>query len=156
MTITEEKIIVIVTDETRPTDERISELLKMGTEVLGLSMGIVSNIIGRKYTVMHTTNPDLAGQEFNTGNTYCSITLSLQNERVLPVDHFAVSEHFRHPAYAAFKLETYIGTPLNVNGKRYGTLNFTNAEERGRAFNREEQDLVLRLAEAIGKILEQN
>ena len=148
-----DQINAIVDDKTQTDDERITALVNLGLEKLDLSLGIVSHIVGRKYVVMYTNNSELLGAEFNTGNTYCSITLSLQGQRVLPVKHFAVSEHFRHPAYAEFKLESYIGTPINVNGRRYGTLNFTNPEPRNVAFDAEEQQLMIELSEAIGDIL---
>lgn len=155
MVYTTEQIMAIASDGEISKDERITQLLMLGIEELDLALGIVSNIQGNRYKVMYTNNPDLQGQEFRTGNTYCSITLTLKQERVLPVKHFAVSEHFRHPAYAEFKLEAYIGTPIHVDGKPYGTLNFTKPNPRDESFTKDDEQLVTMLADAIGNVLEE-
>jgi len=143
----------IANDKSKSTDDRIGTLIQIGLDDLELGLGIVSNIVGDKYTVKNTNNPELHGMEFRTSVIYCAITLSLQEKKVLPVNHFAVSDFVRRPAYREFKLETYIGTPIRVNGNLYGTLNFTNPEPRDHHFSEDEKALVINLAEVIGNIL---
>lgn len=132
---------------------RIRALIGFGLQVLDLEIGIVSRISDGKYTVMYTNQSDLDGQIFDLGNTYCSVTLGLTSEPVLAIKHFAISEYFRHPAYSAFKLETYIGTPIYANGQRYGTLNFTRQSPRLSGFDASDRQLVQMLGTAIGTLL---
>lgn len=153
MRIFADKINEIVADTERTTDECILALIDLGCTALDLELGIVSRIENTRYTVEHSNNRELLGQEFRLGNTYCAITLSLKQERVLAVKHFAVSEFFRHPAYSAFKLESYIGAPVYVDGQRYGTINFTKAEPRTQAFSDADHQLVKQLSDAVGNVL---
>ena len=72
------------------------------------------------------------GDTFDLGDTYCSITLNADG----PVGFTKVSESSfaTHPAYGMFSLESYIGIPIYRGGTVYGTLNFSSAKARERAF----------------------
>ncbi len=41
----------------------------------------------------------------------------------------------KHPAYEAFKLESYVGIPIKVNNEIFGTLNFSSPAPLDRTFN---------------------
>ena len=154
MTYTHTQIMTIAKDETQAAEDNLSKLLDIGLQELNLTLGIVSQIIGDSYTVVHTNNPELLGQQFPLGTTYCSITMSLVAKRIFAVKHFSVSDHFRHPAYKAFQLETYIGSPIMVNKRQFGTLNFTKPTPRTEDFTKEDKELVKSLSQAISYILE--
>lgn len=153
MTYSRAEIMDIAKDTSQSFDETLSQLINIGLEELELQLGIISEISGDSYTVIHTNNPDLLGQEFALGVTYCSITLSLVAKRVFAVKKFSVSEYFRHPAYEAFQLESYIGAPIMVKKRQFGTINFTQPIERTQDFTSEEKQLVKNLSEGIGYVL---
>ena len=147
------EITKILSNSETPAETRIHSLLDIGIRELGQEIAIVSRIKRPKYEVLYSNNEELAGQVFDLGETYCSITLGLTSKKVLAVKHFAISEYFRHPAYTAFELETYIGTPIYVNEKQFGTLNFTRSEPREIVFSDKDKKTVTLLGQAIGKIL---
>lgn len=153
MTTIQTHINNIESDDTLSPQERIANLLEFGVNQLGMQMGIVSHIVGSRYTVMHSTNDDIIKEVYHLGNTYCSITLKLEGKRVLSVPQFSISEYFRHPAYTKFKLESYIGMPIQVDGERFGTLNFTKAEPHEEAFSEADYTTMTELSTAIGKLL---
>lgn len=155
MTHTTETLMAIAQDKTIDSSQRLMRLINIGLEELDLELGIISEINGKRYTVQHSNNDELIAEEFKLGHTYCSITMGLKNEKVMAINHFAISEYFRHPAYKAFNLEAYIGTPIYVHGKKYGTLNFTKPEPRKTTFGDAERKLVLQLGEAIATVLEE-
>ena len=49
-----------------------------------------------------------------------------------------------------FKLESYIGAPIIVDGKRYGTLNYSSPEVHEQPFSTNELSLIQLLAQWIG------
>lgn len=117
--------------------ERLASALKLGCDHLGLPIGIVSHVTGDDYIVEHCCTPPGAalhdGDLFSLGNTYCSITLAVND--VIAIRHMGRSDYHGHPCYGAFQLECYIGVPIIVRGQPYGTVNFSSAEPYGRDFD---------------------
>ena len=58
-----------------------------------------------------------------------------------------------HPAYIKFKLETYIGTRIMINGKLFGTLNFSSPGVRKTDFTQADLDFLQIMGEWIGNEL---
>ena len=112
------------------------ELLALGCERFGLEIGILAQVENDVYRVVQVVAPaDLAltcGLEFQLGNTYCAETLRTNGPLACP--HVGVSDLSTHPAYREFRLESYIGVPLVVGGRVYGTLNFSSPQPRERQF----------------------
>ncbi len=128
--------------------ERARKLLALGCERFGLEIGILSNIDGERYRVVHQVCPDevpLADDvQFKLPETYCAVTI----EAAAPVayEHVAESDLSAHPAYAQFKLESYFGIPIVVDGKLYGTLNFSSPFPRERQFDEIDYDALRLMA----------
>ncbi len=123
-------------------DDKISRLLQLGCDVLGLPLGIVSRIKGPDYEVQYTAGPDWApepGSRFEVSKTYCTHTLLADDVRYF--HHAGVSEIASHPCYMDFGLESYIGVPLRVGPERVGTLNFSGPDARN-PFTSKEIELV--------------
>jgi len=127
---------------------QVQELLALGCERFGLDIGILSNIEGDVYKVLHQLSPEdvpLTDEaQFNLTETYCSLTL--EAEGPLGIEHVAKSAMSSHPAYAAFQLESYIGIPLEVSGNIYGTLNFSSPFPRERTFSETDIDALKLMA----------
>ncbi|SFR32688.1 ATP-binding protein [Litoreibacter janthinus] len=112
-------------------DDKISRLLELGCDVLGLPLGIVSRINGTDYEVQYTAGPDWApepGSSFDVSRTYCIHTLAAEGVRHF--HHAGQSEIASHPCYIGFGLESYIGVPLRVGAESVGTLNFSGRDTR--------------------------
>ncbi|MEW6989072.1 response regulator [Colwelliaceae bacterium 6441] len=125
------------------SDAKINQLLQLGCQIFNLPIAIVSQITDQKYTITHCHSPEQAispGDEFDLGNTYCVHTL--QADKPLSFYHAGRSRIKTHPCYQTFKLETYIGVPLSVDGKRYGTLNFSGSEPLSSPFSERELELI--------------
>ncbi|QXT39041.1 GAF domain-containing sensor histidine kinase [Gymnodinialimonas ceratoperidinii] len=112
-------------------DDKVSRLLQLGCDVLGLPLGIVSRVDGSDYEVEYIVGPEWApesGTKFEVSKTYCTHTLSADDVRHF--HHAGESEIANHPCYVDFGLESYIGVPLRVGAKRVGTLNFSGPDAR--------------------------
>ncbi|WP_280585813.1 PAS domain S-box protein [Halorubrum sp. Boch-26] len=144
----------ISTDDDRSVGERIDAILEVGSEYLGLDLGIFSTIDGDEYTAERVTAPDDAirpGDQFDLGETFCDLVID--TEELVAVANAGDSELAAHPAYQSQGLESYIGTSVVVDGERYGTLNFSQTAARQRPFTEGERTVVRIFAQWIGKEL---
>ncbi len=140
-----------------PFQEQLRQALQIGNEHFGLSCGIVSEVAGQRYKVLaHASPPDTltAGQCFELGNTYCDITLKLND--VLAISKMGSSSHSRHPCYRVFQLESYVGAPVYVDDQVYGTVNFSGPEAYERAFDDNDREFMRLLARWIGSAVSQD
>jgi|GEM_PF-2452105 len=126
----------------------LERALALATGFFGLTIGIVSRVEGETYVVECVHQPEGAGlevgQTFSLGTTYCAITL--QADDVVSIDDMRTSAYSEHPCYDAFRLESYLGAPLRVDGELYGTLNFSSPDARPRRWSETDRDLVRLLA----------
>ncbi|WP_253737547.1 PAS domain S-box protein [Halohasta salina] len=144
----------ISTDDDRSVDERIGAVLELGCEHLGLDIGILSAIEDTEYTVEQVDASDDSirpGEQFDLGETFCEFVVD--SEELVAVTDAGNSELGDHPAYRTQGLESYIGTPVVVDGERYGTLNFSQAAARKQPFTESERTLVRLFAQWVGKEL---
>ena len=136
------------------TQDKITEVLRVGCEMFGEQVGIVSHIEDDRYTVVHCHAPGFdiePGAVFDLASTYCSITLDAGE--VVAIDYMGESEWCTHPAYRDLGLESYIGVEIRVGGRTYGTLNFSSPHVRSEAFRTVDTEFVGMLAEWVGDVL---
>jgi len=138
-------------------EEQLSATLKAGVENLEMSLGIISQIQDDEYKVLHF-HPEASGltqgQIFKLGDTYCSI--ALEAREIVAINEMKVSKFANHPCYTVFNLESYIGVPIRINGKPFGTLNFSNAEARKKPFTDSDRDFVKLMGQWVSRVLEQD
>ena len=134
--------------------DKINRLLAAGCELFGMRLGIVSEIDGERYTVRHVHAPGsplAPGAEFELGRTYCSIVVSVNQS--VAIAAMGESEWSDHPCYSEFNLEAYIGVVINVDGKPYGTLNFSSPQPLGREFSDMDVEFMEMLGDWVGTVL---
>ncbi|MDY7013733.1 MAG: PAS domain S-box protein, partial [Cyanobacteriota bacterium] len=137
-------------------EELAADYLYTGCQILGFSTGIVSQIEGESYTIRAARSTGLEGlkpdTEFVLGQTYCAEVVRTQ--QTLARAQASQSEPFSaHPAYQSLHLESYLGTPIWVNGEIYGTLNFTSSTARTQRHNTHEQEIIELMAQSLGKYI---
>ncbi|QUX95734.1 hypothetical protein C0J08_10050 [Marinomonas sp. CT5] len=132
-------------------DEKLQNILRVGVEHFSLPIGLISSINGDVYQVEYSCTPNgevLPGAQFELGNTYCVHTLDSD----LPTSYFhtAISDIKEHPCYKNFGLEAYIGIVLYVDGKRWGTLNFSSPEPMSQPFGEDDYEVMKLLSQWVG------
>lgn len=132
-------------------EDKIAEILRLGTEHFDLPFGIISHVIDDHYTITHAHSPAgelVPGTSFPLEDTYCVLTL--QSNEPLATASAENSDFVKHPCYEIFKLESYIGAPLLVDGEVHGTINFSGPDSRKRAFTPSDIQIVRQFADWVG------
>ncbi|MDZ4767340.1 MAG: GNAT family N-acetyltransferase [Chloroflexota bacterium] len=145
----------VMATTTETIDEQLNDALKAGTALLALDLGIISHIEGDTYTVLYSFAPDgsiQAGQTFDVRQTYCDLTYTTND--LVSIEDARQSPYNKHPCYTEFGLAAYIGIPLTVQGKRFGTLNFSSAAARQNPFDIADKDFFVLLGRWVGAMLE--
>lgn len=134
-----------------PFEGKAQALLALGCQQFGLPIGILSLIEGDKYEIVQVLAPDntlTKGSIFPLGRTYCCVTL--QSSEPVSFEHAAESEWRTHPAYHQHKLEAYLAIRVEVEGRVYGTLNFSSPEPRTVRFTNGDKEILKLMAQWAG------
>lgn len=134
--------------------QKIDDILKTSLEYLNLNLAIVSTVKDKEYKVIHAFPKDSieTSTTFELGNTYCYHTLNTGS--LTNWVNAGESEIAGHPCYLNFKLETYIGIPIYINDKIYGTVNFTSEGKRNKVFSEQEKIYVNLVSKYISNEIE--
>ncbi|HCV31225.1 MAG TPA: multi-sensor hybrid histidine kinase [Microcoleaceae bacterium UBA9251] len=136
-------------------DLRLQELLAMGCKQFGLEVGILSAIEGDNYQIIAVECPDgsiVKGQIYDLEKTFCVATATIKE----PL-HF---ESIRYSGFSfnnldeAFNIEAYMGIPVTVAGKVYGTLCFWSSTPLCEPFRVVDRELVKLMAQWVGSEIE--
>ena len=131
--------------------EKIEQLLALGNEMFYLPFAIVSEIKEQDYSVLYCRSPNhelIPGAHFDVANTYCVHTLNANKPTAF---HHASNSYIKtHPCYINFQLESYIGCPIMVDGKPFGTLNFSSPDVHHQVFSETDFELIQLLAQWVG------
>ncbi len=145
----------INTTQYQTFDALFRDCLETGCQIFGLETGIISQIEEEVYTIRSVrSNIDaLAANDcFDLADTYCAAVVhEHQTVAYSQVSHMV--EMQGHPVYQTLRLESYLGTPIFVNGDIYGTLNFSSTTPRAAKFSRHEQEIIELMAQSIGRFL---
>lgn len=131
-----------------------ADCLETGCEIFRLSTGIVSQIQNATYTIraIKTVLPIEVEAEFALQDTYCRAVV--EDKQTIAYAQVGKLEAMQtHPVYQNLKLESYIGTPIFVRGKIYGTLNFSDTKPRTEGFQPQERELIELMAQSIGRFI---
>lgn len=138
-----------------PLENLCNKLLAEGRALLKLETGIVSHIKDNEYHVVAiSSNTDAfqVGEVFPLESTYCrdvyakAVTLALTEIDGVPGLQL-------HPLYDVLPLETYISTPILVEGEIWGTLNFSGMRRREAPFNDQDVEWIIASARRISRHL---
>lgn len=144
------RLHAVTLDQESDLEARVKAILRAGCDLFGLPIGIQSRIDDGTYTVERVVAPDgtiEAGATFDMAATYCATVF--EGNGHVGFSHVGVSEMRSHPCYVATGLEAYIGCPLMVAGRRYGTVNFSSPTPRD-AIEDDELDLINHISMLIG------
>ncbi len=153
--IAQDLLDIIVAADRRFTDQ-VTEMLALGRHRLGFELGILSRVEGTRYEVMACVNaPGLdvqPGMAFDLEGTFCARTVA--SEGAIGFARAEGTAWERHPALEAFGLRSYLGAPVRVGGRVFGTVNFSSRAERAEPLGADEQHFAETIARWVGIELE--
>jgi GAF domain-containing protein len=127
------------------------EILEEGVDIFNLSLGIVSKIEEDFYTVIAVMPPDSvfqAGETFELKDTYCRDVVE-KGSSIALTELGDKPGLCKHPLYSGLPLEAYISAPIKIEGKIWGTLNFSSMKIQNNQFTQEEIELIESRADII-------
>jgi len=136
-------------------EELLDDYLTAGCLMFGLTMGIMAEVEGENF-IVRAAKTDLGyfvrGLELKLSNTFCAAVIKLK--KTVSYAHIGAKDEMReHPAYQICKSESYIGTPIFIKNRTYGTLSFSSPEIKKKDFEYQEIEIIELMAQSIGKIL---
>ena len=146
---------IISNDHTMSLDTKLHNLLAVGTKILGLETGIVSNIRGDQYSILSVVTPGDSipvNSFFALPDTYCADVVNAQSH--IAYHDINCEPGASHPCFAKYTLKSYLAAPVNVAGEFFGTVNFSSLIPRQEPFTSIEVDYLLLMATWIGNELE--
>ncbi|GLQ17491.1 CheR family methyltransferase [Maritalea porphyrae] len=137
--------------------ERAEQFLACGLEYLGLDHALITqfgrNDVRQKYYV--GSEPDAYGnnQAVSEDDILCSLVRRTND--IVAYSNLSKTDKVDHPAVAKFGVKCYLGCPVSVAGKQYGTIGFFSTKKaRARKFTETELSYIRILAGWIGASLE--
>lgn len=125
--------------------------LKTGYEILDLSTGIIGILEGDTY-VLHAVEPETktrkVGKQFSCRERPCSPILECKETLTYHVK--SLNKLQKYPLYKNRRVRSFIGTPIWVNDRLYGTLEFFSPTSRQEGFALHEKEIIELMAQGIG------
>ncbi len=146
----------ITTLQNVPFSQKMQAMLVMGCQHFGMQTGILSRVEEDTYTVVEvysTASAPHRGEVLRLSDTFCQAALA-ERSPVAFTDAAVTREWSTHPAFQATGLQAYLGTPVYVNGRIYGTLNFSSREARTEPITPADKEFVRLMAMWVGADLE--
>ncbi|MEO9871832.1 ATP-binding protein [Ekhidna sp.] len=143
----------------RPNEElakKLSDGLQLCLDFLGLETGVVSHIWMDQYQVIASypqRKKEEYSKKFKLADTYCDITLA-QKEKLFNESNMSQSMFKDYPSYKRQKIESYIGAAYRVDGKVFGTINFSSVSARRTKFSQYEIDFISLVSKWVGNLVE--
>ncbi|OLP18047.1 hypothetical protein BST81_13525 [Leptolyngbya sp. 'hensonii'] len=132
-----------------------ADYLQTGCHVLQFSAGAIGQVEGQTYSFLALQSELeslVPGLKIQLADAYCGKVV--EQGRTLSFHHIAQHPEMScHPLYVSLKLESYIGTPIWVDGNIYGTLCFFSTQVREQGFEGHEREIIELMAQSMGKFI---
>jgi len=136
-------------------DALFADYIQTGCKVLNFTAGAIGQVENDGYTFLAVQSdiPEIEpNQTVNLPDTYCC--RALEQRTTFFCHHAGAVDSLRNsPLYQRFKIESYLGTPIFVNGEPYGTLCFFSTQVRTAGFENHEKEIIELMAQSIGKYI---
>ena len=166
-----QRLCEVATDTASDTDEKITRILEIGHETVGLPHGYLTRITiggegdrddwndrddrdGTQTVIEASGNHDRLrpGDSCPLSRSYCRKTIG--TDGVLGIPDAVEAGMADDPAYETFGLGRYLGTTVTVEGELYGTVFFATGSPRSEPFTEAERTFVRLTSRLVGYELE--
>jgi K+-sensing histidine kinase KdpD len=147
----------VVSDADRTFDEQVSALLDIGRRVVGTEYASLSRVRDEEYVFEVVRAPDgtiEAGEVVDLSATHCERAIETNESLVLADVAADAPELTDRAGYAEWGVSCYVGAPVHVAGRVYGTFCFYDETPRETPFSEWQVTLVDLMARWISYGLE--
>ncbi|NJN48701.1 MAG: GAF domain-containing protein, partial [Alkalinema sp. RL_2_19] len=134
----------------------ITALLQLGCEQFKLDIGMVAQIQDDQIEILQAQTIDgchpYQGLRFPLSGSFCEATKNAH--KPLCIRSASTTQWRDSLSYIEHKLETYIGCPILVRGKIYGTISFASEAAHADPFRAVEKELLRLMAQWVGSEIE--
>lgn len=131
--------------------DKLQLLLNVGLDTFDLSVGNISYISGNTYSIYDSTASALVGEYLPLSQTFCVAPHNYGD--VVAISAVQHTSWRNQAAYDIFAYETYIGAPLKVGQRIFGTVHFADYQARSRDFSDREIAFIKLLSNVIGSTI---
>ncbi|MCU0524840.1 MAG: GAF domain-containing protein [Elainella sp. Prado103] len=135
-------------------EELCADYLKTGCEILGFSSGIAGAVTDQTYRVIAAYSEIEClqpGLEINLEDTYCNVVV--KSRQTICCQNIQDWQFCIPLPKTPLPVQSYIGSPLWVNGELYGTLCFFADQTRPQGYQKHEQEVIELMAQSIAKFI---
>ncbi len=140
-------------------DEQLELALEVGRSYLGLDLGAIGQVNKNKFQVKYTRK-DGASESIEVKENYeldsVFSSIAYKNDDVLAITDIGNSDLNTFNCYINNNIQTYIGVPYHIKGKKFGTVSFISKKKRLQAFDENEIDFLKLFAKWVGFTLERD
>ncbi|MEG4286125.1 EAL domain-containing protein [Microcoleus sp. A006_D1] len=135
--------------------ELVDDYLTAGCLIFGLSIGILAKVESQSFIIRSAISEFKyfkTGLKLNLSDTYCAPVI--KSKKTIASSRIKeILQTGDHKVYQDLNIQSYIGTPIFVNDKIYGTLSFCAPEVRLKNFESQAREIIELMAQSIGKFL---
>ncbi|MBX7170242.1 MAG: PAS domain S-box protein [Pyrinomonadaceae bacterium] len=145
-----QKLYQIISNSELNSKDRIKQLLQLGVDEFAIENAFLGEIKGNNYRVVEVVSvSDFISVGFvcNLGNTFCEEVLK-RNDLVV-IDDAANTSWVEHPAHKILGTQVYLGIPVEVSGKPYGTLCFSSNSPLKTSFTKGDYEFLRLMAQWV-------
>ena len=141
-------------------EEQIDATLKLGCRMFNMEIGKVCKLdpVEETNTFLYTVSPKdfnvFPGTKVALEKTFCNLVYV--NEGAIALSEVGDSRYKNYPCYEFSHLESYIAAPVHINGKKFGTVNFSSRKPRVHPFSESDVDLVKLVGNWVSVALERD
>lgn len=147
----------ITSDSDLSFDEKISRILDLGADRLGVEIGMLNRDLGTVFEIeqFHGDHPAIGEGSLTPASTehYCREVVS-SGETTCVADAGA-SGWDEEVLFSEVGLKSYAGVKVQVGNENYGTICFSGLEPRDRSFSEAEQRFLELMGQSVSYELEQ-
>lgn len=136
-------------------NEQVRRFLQEGCSQFGLPCGTVTRVDGDKLFLEFVAHPSESlneGMAFDLCQTFCAEVL--ERGHPIAIQHASESEWRDHAGVRVLGLQAYLGVPIQVDGRQFGTVCFFDTEPHDRPWTEKDLDLLQLIGRSVQTAVE--
>lgn len=145
-----QKLYHIISNSELNSSDRIKKLLRLGIDEFAIENAFIGEIKNNNYRVVEVVSvTDFISVGFvcDLRNTFCEEVL--QRNDLVVIEDAANTSWCNHPAHKILGTQVYLGIPIEISGKLYGTLCFSSNNSLKASFTKGDCEFLRLMAQWI-------